>query len=210
MPIVRTTLIRGFSTLAQRGELIQKVTDAVTSVFGEVTRPYIFALVEEVEAGAWSIGGQILTDEMERGGIMASESWRQHRLTEARVDEAYAALASGDRSRIEEYFDPDMTWLVPGAAPVSGLKRGLDDFLKFMDTIGELSGNSFAMERRGLLITGDLSADITHNTGTRANDQKRRLEIDVVHVLRWNEGKVVEARGAIFGNGTQQYTQFWS
>ena len=210
MPIVRTTIIQGFATLAQKGEIIQKTTDAITSVLGEMTRPYIFALVDEIQPGAWSIGGGILTDEMERGGIALSEGWRQTHLTEARIDQAYAALGSGDRNQIEQYFDTDMTWLVPGAAPVSGLKRGLDDFLKFMDVIGELSANSFTMERRGLLISGDLSADITHNTATRANDPKRRLDIDVIHVLRWNEGKIVEARGAIFGNGTQEYTQFWS
>ncbi|MEJ7651977.1 MAG: hypothetical protein WKH64_00750 [Chloroflexia bacterium] len=30
-----------------------------------------------------------------------------------------------------------------------------------------------------------------------------------MHVLRWRDGKVVEGRGAIFGDGTTQYDQFW-
>jgi hypothetical protein len=36
------------------------------------------------------------------------------------------------------------------------------------------------------------------------------LDIDVVHVLRWRDGKVIEGRGAIFGDGTTEYDQFWS
>jgi ketosteroid isomerase-like protein/phenylpyruvate tautomerase PptA (4-oxalocrotonate tautomerase family) len=210
MPIVRTTLIEGFATAAQKGEVVRKTTDVIAEVFGEMSRPYVFSLVEEVRPGAWSIGGLVLTDEMERNGIMLSEQFRQHRLDESRVVAAYDALGTGDAAAIDEYWDPAMTWLVPGAAPISGLKRGRDAFLKFMKTVGDLSGNSFQMERQGILVSGDLSADITHNTGTRAHDQNRRLEIDVVHVLRWRDGKVVEGRGAIFGSGTQQYTDFWS
>ena len=210
MPIVRTTLIEGFATVAQKSEVVQKTTNVIAEVFGEVSRPYVFSLVEEVKPGAWSIGGLVLTDEMERNGVMLSEQFRQHRLNEARVIAAYDALGTGDPAQIDEYWDPDMTWLVPGTAPVSGLKRGRDEFLKFMTTIGELSGNSFQMQRNGILIAGDLSADITHNTGTRAHDPKRQLDIDVVHILTWNNGKVIDGRGAIFGNGTQQYNQFWS
>lgn len=210
MPIVRTTLIDGFATVAQKGEVVRRTTDAIAEVFGEMSRPYVFSLVEEVQPGAWSIGGLVLTDEMERNGIMLSEQYRQHRLDESRVVAAYDALASGDAAKIDEYWDPAMTWLVPGNAPISGLKRGRDEFLRFMHRVGELSGNSFQMERQGILVAGDLSADITHNTGTRAHDPKRRLEIDVVHVLRWRDGKVVEGRGAIFGTGTRQYDEFWS
>ncbi len=37
-----------------------------------------------------------------------------------------------------------------------------------------------------------------------------KLDIDVVHVLRWRDGKVIEGRGAIFGDGTTEYDQFWA
>jgi uncharacterized protein len=36
------------------------------------------------------------------------------------------------------------------------------------------------------------------------------LSIDVVHVLRWRDGKVIEGKGAIFGDGTNNYDLFWS
>jgi ketosteroid isomerase-like protein/phenylpyruvate tautomerase PptA (4-oxalocrotonate tautomerase family) len=210
MPIIRTTIVNGFATVAQKGEIAQRTTDVVCDVLGEMTRPYIFSLVDEIQPGALTVGGIVMTDEIERNGIMMSQNWRDHRrLTADRVRKAYDALASGETTEIEEYWDADMTWLVPGDAPVSGLKRGRGEFLQFMKTIGELSGNSFKMEWQGVLVTGDLTADITHNTGTRAGDPKRRLDIDVVHILRWREGKVVEGRGAIFGEGTQKYSEFW-
>jgi ketosteroid isomerase-like protein len=133
----------------------------------------------------------------------------------ARVRAAYAALATGDREKIREFFADDMMWLVPGGNKVSGLKTGLDGFLAFMGTVGRLSGNSFHMEEEAILIgtdpkTGDaLSADVTDNTGRLAADATKNLRIHVIHYLRWRNGKVVDGRGAIFGDGTQQYDEFW-
>src|SRR6266508_2320365 len=34
--------------------------------------------------------------------------------------------------------------------------------------------------------------------------------IDGFHVLRWRDGKVREGKGAIYGDGTTEYDQFWS
>ena len=36
------------------------------------------------------------------------------------------------------------------------------------------------------------------------------MDIEVVHVLRWRDGKVIAGRGAIFGDETTEYDQFWS
>jgi len=36
------------------------------------------------------------------------------------------------------------------------------------------------------------------------------LDIDVIHYLIWRDGKVIEGRGAIFGDGTAQYDAFWA
>jgi uncharacterized protein len=126
------------------------------------------------------------------------------------VLQAYDALGTGDKKRCQQYFADDMVWLVPGHNQLSGLKHGLDEFLDFMQKVGQLSGNSFHMDRSALLVTGDYSADITRNTGRRAGDESRTLDIDVVHLLRWRDGKIVEGRGAIFGDGTAQYDRFWA
>jgi ketosteroid isomerase-like protein/phenylpyruvate tautomerase PptA (4-oxalocrotonate tautomerase family) len=211
MPIIRLTLLEDFASLAEKGEIVQALSDSLVAVMGEIVRPYIYTLVDEVPPGAWSIqGGTIMTEEMMRAGIATSNQQRSLRLTEQRVREAYDVLASGDRQRIEEYWDKDMTWLVPGHNQVSGLKRGLDEFLAFMDKVGFLTDNSFQMSWDRVLITGDTSADIRHNTGHRAGDESRQLAIDVVHILRWREGKVIEGSGLIFGDGTAQFDEFWS
>jgi hypothetical protein len=99
---------------------------------------------------------------------------------------------------------------VPGHNPLSGLKRGLDGFLGFMQEVGRLSGNSFYMDREAIMTSDNASADVTHNVGNRAGDVTRKLDITVIHYLRWRDGKVIEGRGAIFGDGTAQYDAFWS
>jgi hypothetical protein len=72
------------------------------------------------------------------------------------------------------------------------------------------------MDSIAVMTGDDYSADVTHNLGYRAgaNDKGeapyQKLDIDVVHVLHWRDGKVVEGRGAIFGDGTTRYDQFWS
>ena len=137
-------------------------------------------------------------------------------VTADRVREAYAALGSGDRTKIEDYWDQDMVWLVPGHNPLSGWHRGLDGFLEFMGRVGALSANSFNMESIAVMTDGEYSADVTHNVGFRAGFEgagtvpHTKLDIEVVHVLRWFNGKVVEGRGAIFGDGTTEYDQFWA
>ncbi len=126
------------------------------------------------------------------------------------VQQAYDALASGDREAIRKYWADDMIWLVPGRNPLSGLKRTLDEFLGFMSEVGRLSGNSFRMNREAIMVSQDASADVTRNIGNRAGDETRMLDINVIHYLRWRDGKVIEGRGAIFGDGTAQYDAFWS
>jgi ketosteroid isomerase-like protein len=131
------------------------------------------------------------------------------------VANAYDALASGDRTRIDQYWDPNLVWVVPGHNPLSGMYNGLDQFLDFMSTVASLSGNSFRMERVSIMVSEEYSADVTHNVGYRNGDENgqvpyQKLDIDVVHVLRWRNGKIVEGRGAIFADGATAYDQFWS
>ena len=88
------------------------------------------------------------------------------KLTPELVIQAYDALASGDRARISQYWAEDMIWLVPGHNPLSGLKRGLNAFLGFMQEVGRLSGNSFHMDREAIMPSDDASADVTRNRET--------------------------------------------
>ena len=130
-------------------------------------------------------------------------------ITADRVKSAYKALATGDRSIIAEFWAEEMVWQVPGHNHLSGWYHGLDEFLGFMGQVGALSGGSFKMETISVIVEGDWSADITRNQGKRA-DSEKKLDIEVCHVLRWTDGKVTAGKGAIFGDGTTEYDQFWS
>jgi ketosteroid isomerase-like protein len=131
-------------------------------------------------------------------------------LTPEHVGNAYKVLAAGDESLIADYWDDDMVWLVPGHNQLSGWKYGRKGFLDFMAKVGELSGGSFNMSVITIMVNDDYSCDVTNNQGTRANDPNKKLNIDVAHVLRWRDGKVIAGKGGIFGDGTAQYDEFWS
>jgi len=131
-------------------------------------------------------------------------------ITQQQVAAAYEALASGERARIAEHWAEDMRWLVPGHNRFSGWKNSLDEFVGFMAEVGRLSANSFRMDSIAVMFADDFSADVTHNLGNRAGEPDRILDIDVIHFLTWRDGKVVEGRGAIFGDGTAQYDAFWA
>ena len=131
------------------------------------------------------------------------------------VGNAYAALMSGDIEQIKNFWAEDMVWLVPGHNPLSGWYNGRDEFLAFMGEVGAMSANSFNMDSIAVMTSDEYSADVTRNVGFRDGDQSgtqpyTKLDIDVVHVLRWRDGKVIEGKGAIMGDGTSQYDQFWA
>jgi hypothetical protein len=126
------------------------------------------------------------------------------------VGQAYGALASMDANEIAKYWAEDMVWLVPGHNPLSGWYHGRQAFIDFMARVGELSGGSFNMEVITIMCNDEYSCDVTRNMGTRAGDDDVKLDIDVAHVLRWRDGKVIAGKGGIFGDGTDQYDHFWS
>lgn len=130
-------------------------------------------------------------------------------ITAEQVAAAYAALATGQRDQIAQLWAEDLRWLVPGHNQLSGWKNNLDEFIQFMGTVGRLSDNSFRMDSIAVMAADNFSADVTRNTGYRTGQSDRRLDIDVIHWLTWRDGKVIEGRGAIFGDGTTQYDEFW-
>jgi len=126
------------------------------------------------------------------------------------VQKAYAALASRSKEEVQKYWANDMVWQVPGHNQLSGWYHSLDEFLGFMGQVGALSGNSFHMDSITVMLNDEYSADVTRNRGSRAESAEKAMDIEVVHVLRWRDGKVIAGRGAIFGDGTTEYDQFWS
>ncbi len=63
MPLVQIKGIGGYLSLNQKKELIKKVTEAVLSVEGEGLREVTWVTIEDVQPGAWGVGGEPVTDD---------------------------------------------------------------------------------------------------------------------------------------------------
>lgn len=63
MPLVQITGVGNYLTLEQKQEIIRKVTDAVVSVEGEGLRPVTWVTIQDVQPGAWGVGGSPVTDD---------------------------------------------------------------------------------------------------------------------------------------------------
>jgi 4-oxalocrotonate tautomerase len=61
MPLVDIQLIKNVFTADQKGQLIEKVTDAMVAVEGEAMRPVTWVRIHEVDEGSWAIGGTRLS-----------------------------------------------------------------------------------------------------------------------------------------------------
>lgn len=61
MPLVQIRGVKGYLSLEQKQELIRRVTEAVLSVEGEGLRQVTWVTIEDVDSGAWGVGGKPVT-----------------------------------------------------------------------------------------------------------------------------------------------------
>ena len=61
MPLVQIKGVGGYLTLEEKQTLISRVTDAVLSVEGEGLRDVTWVTIEDVDSGAWGVGGNPVT-----------------------------------------------------------------------------------------------------------------------------------------------------
>jgi 4-oxalocrotonate tautomerase len=65
MPLINVKLIEDVFTSEQKGQIVERLTDAMVSIEGENMRSVTWVVVEEVHSGDWGIGGQQLrTDDV--------------------------------------------------------------------------------------------------------------------------------------------------
>jgi 4-oxalocrotonate tautomerase len=67
MPLITVKLIEGVFDGEEKQEMIEQLTETMVGIEGENMRGVTWVVVEEVESGAWGIGGQALTTEAVRG-----------------------------------------------------------------------------------------------------------------------------------------------
>lgn len=61
MPLINFKAIEGVLAPEQKRELIEKLTDATASVYGEGIRQVTWVVIEDVSSGEWGIAGKPAT-----------------------------------------------------------------------------------------------------------------------------------------------------
>ncbi|MDJ0466570.1 tautomerase family protein [Streptomyces sp. H27-C3] len=209
MPIIRVSLLEGW-TMEQKAQVTHELTEGLVSVLGEVSRPFIYVVVDEMQAGAVAFAGNVITDEMNQEALALSARQRTTVVNAQRTEQAYAALASGDAEEIAQYWAKDVTWSVPGAHPLAGTKRGLDELRAYEQQRAQLSGGTFSSERLQALIDGDTALVRSRDTAVRADRGARSLAVDVLHTLTWCDGRVTAGSEAYAGPNAAANDSFWS
>lgn len=142
-------------------------------------------------------------------------------LTVEYVRAAYAALGSGDRAKVAEYWDENIRWNTPGTHQYAGWHEGLDVFLAFLGKVGEVSGGTWDSATSLIFVdpVAGYSADVSRTTATRtgsaagpggARSLFDALDLEGVHLLKWVDGRIVEGRGAMFEGGQANFDLWWS
>ncbi|MET8752665.1 nuclear transport factor 2 family protein [Streptomyces sp. NPDC004667] len=139
------------------------------------------------------------------------------KLTEQRVRAAYEALATLDKDHITTFWAEDVRFLTPGRSVHSGWRHGIDDTIRFLRTVRDVSGGSLETDMSTILIDQDrqLSIDLFSTRARREGSRPESraaadlLSFDGVHVLKWSDGRIHEGTFAIFGDGTRRYDQWW-
>jgi 4-oxalocrotonate tautomerase len=63
VPLINVKLIEDVFTTEQKGQIVERLTDAMVSIEGENMRGVTWVVVEEVKSGDWGIGGKPLSTE---------------------------------------------------------------------------------------------------------------------------------------------------
>jgi 4-oxalocrotonate tautomerase len=63
MPLINVKLIEDVFTPEQKGQIIERLTDAMVSIEGENMRGVTWCVIEEVKSGDWGLGGKPLSTE---------------------------------------------------------------------------------------------------------------------------------------------------
>jgi 4-oxalocrotonate tautomerase len=61
MPLVDIQVIKGVFDETEKRQMIEKVTDTMVAIEGEVMRGVTWVRIQEVASGEWGIGGKTLS-----------------------------------------------------------------------------------------------------------------------------------------------------
>lgn len=82
--------------------------------------------------------------------------------------------AGGSDARLRRLIAPDVVWTVPGASPIAGTHRGIDEVCAYFARRRDLSSGTFRMHRRDVLVgEGRRVCALTDGTATLGGRERR-------------------------------------
>jgi len=122
------------------------------------------------------------------------------------LQRAQAALYEhGDPEPVRQVLTADVEWIVPGASPIAGSYRGVDETVAYMLARRELAGGSFRMNRRALLTGEGYIAALTDGRATIAG---REHTWSTVGLYEPRDGRIASCRLIPFDQA--QFDAIWS
>ena len=122
------------------------------------------------------------------------------------VEKMYEAFNRGDMDTIKrDVFAENIEWRLPGHHPLAGTKRGADEVIAFF---AQLVKSGIKVDLIQIDAFGENTVVEVHRGYGQVGDAK--LDANNCTHYHIRDGKVIEGRGAIMGDGTTQYDQFWS
>lgn len=118
---------------------------------------------------------------------------------------ALRAFQDGDMPALEELLDVDLRWHVPGRSPVSGVHEGRPAFFAFLGRLMELSGGTFAVDNRSILVDEQGGVFVDRVRATRAG---RQLDESLLLRVIVRDGRVVEGFDHFYD--TAAWDAFWA
>jgi ketosteroid isomerase-like protein len=96
----------------------------------------------------------------------------------ALLDALHAAqnefYGGGSDSELRRLIAPDIVWTVPGASPIAGTHRGIDEVFAYFERRRDLASGTFRMHRRDVLVGESTSVcALTDGTATLGGREHR-------------------------------------
>ena len=97
MPLINVKLIEDVFTPEQKGEMVEKLTDAMVSIEGENLRGVTWVVIEEVQSGASPMSGKIARTVVEYFQKLQGAAPQEGEYLSKREEEILNLLAKGFR-----------------------------------------------------------------------------------------------------------------
>jgi len=105
--------------------------------------------------------------------------------------EILKAFNEGDLAALRDSVTPDVTYVIPGRAAVSGEFSGIEAVVGAFGRLRELSGGTIAVEPQLVLRDGD---DVMFTGRVTAEHQGRSLDVVNAYAFHFVDGKLAGGR----------------